>query len=124
MNKINEAYLNMLELSTLSSHIRSYFKPKEEIESPFITDLSHQYNNQVVMKEAHQLKEWPTITGEGEYDNMSFIQTFDMLQEYYALPDELITSRLHLLFNKSSKRWYYGIRQKIEKIPGLGRRMK
>ncbi|MBW0529165.1 hypothetical protein O181_068880 [Austropuccinia psidii MF-1] len=34
-----------------------------------------------------------------------------MLQEYYAIPDELITARLHSLFEKSSKRWYYGIRQ-------------
>ncbi|MBW0525232.1 hypothetical protein O181_064947 [Austropuccinia psidii MF-1] len=34
-----------------------------------------------------------------------------MLQEYYAIPDELITERLHSLFEKSSKRWYYGIRQ-------------
>ncbi|MBW0578990.1 hypothetical protein O181_118705 [Austropuccinia psidii MF-1] len=34
-----------------------------------------------------------------------------MLQEDYAIPDELITSRLHSLFEKSAKRWYYGIRQ-------------
>ncbi|MBW0567556.1 hypothetical protein O181_107271 [Austropuccinia psidii MF-1] len=63
------------------------------------------------MKEAPQLKEWPTFTGEGEYDHMSFIKTIDMLQEDYAIPDELITARLHSLFEKSAKRWYYGIRQ-------------
>ncbi|MBW0551978.1 hypothetical protein O181_091693 [Austropuccinia psidii MF-1] len=34
-----------------------------------------------------------------------------MLQEDYAIPDELSTSRLHSLFDKSAKRWYYGIRQ-------------
>ncbi|MBW0526589.1 hypothetical protein O181_066304 [Austropuccinia psidii MF-1] len=34
-----------------------------------------------------------------------------MLQEDYAIPDELITARLHSLFEKSAKRWYYGIRQ-------------
>ncbi|MBW0573464.1 hypothetical protein O181_113179 [Austropuccinia psidii MF-1] len=34
-----------------------------------------------------------------------------MLQEDYAIPDELITSRLHSLFEKSAKRWYYGIRK-------------
>ncbi|MBW0501113.1 hypothetical protein O181_040828 [Austropuccinia psidii MF-1] len=43
---------------------------------------------------------------------MSFIETIDMLQEDYAIPDELITARLHSLFEKSAKRWYYGIRQK------------
>ncbi|MBW0517713.1 hypothetical protein O181_057428 [Austropuccinia psidii MF-1] len=63
------------------------------------------------MKEAPQLKEWPTFTGEGEYDHMSFIKTIDMLQEDYSIPDELITARLHSLFEKSEKRWYYGIRQ-------------
>ncbi|MBW0497875.1 hypothetical protein O181_037590 [Austropuccinia psidii MF-1] len=63
------------------------------------------------MKEAPQLKEWPTFTQEGEYDHMSFIKTIDMLQEDYAKPDELITARLHSLFEKSSKRWYYAIRQ-------------
>ncbi|MBW0507219.1 hypothetical protein O181_046934 [Austropuccinia psidii MF-1] len=32
-----------------------------------------------------------------------------MLQQDYAIPDELITSRLHSLFEKYFKRWYYGI---------------
>ncbi|MBW0533769.1 hypothetical protein O181_073484 [Austropuccinia psidii MF-1] len=34
-----------------------------------------------------------------------------MLQEDYAIPDELITAISHSLFEKSAKRWYYGIRQ-------------
>ncbi|MBW0562474.1 hypothetical protein O181_102189 [Austropuccinia psidii MF-1] len=34
-----------------------------------------------------------------------------MLQEDYAIQDEFIISRFHLLFEKSAKRWYYGIRQ-------------
>ncbi|MBW0530790.1 hypothetical protein O181_070505 [Austropuccinia psidii MF-1] len=34
-----------------------------------------------------------------------------MLQEDYAIPDELITARLHSLFDNSTKRWYYDIRQ-------------
>ncbi|MBW0482982.1 hypothetical protein O181_022697 [Austropuccinia psidii MF-1] len=34
-----------------------------------------------------------------------------MLQEDYVIPDELITERLHSLFEKYGKRWYYGIRQ-------------
>ncbi|MBW0578574.1 hypothetical protein O181_118289 [Austropuccinia psidii MF-1] len=93
------------------SHIRSPVKPKEEITNPFITDLSDKDNNQVLMKEEPQLKEWTTFTGEGEYCHMSFIKTIDMLQDDYTIRDDLITSRLHSLFDKSSKRWYYGIRQ-------------
>ncbi|MBW0516213.1 hypothetical protein O181_055928 [Austropuccinia psidii MF-1] len=33
-----------------------------------------------------------------------------MLQEDYSIPYELINSTLHSLFEKSAKRWYYGIR--------------
>ncbi|MBW0499996.1 hypothetical protein O181_039711 [Austropuccinia psidii MF-1] len=111
MESINEANLNIQKLLTPFSHIRSPDKPQEEITNPFITDLSHQDNNQVLTKEAPQLKDWPTFTGKGEYDHMSFIKTIDMLQPDYAIPDELITARLHSLFDKSAKRWYYGIRQ-------------
>ncbi|MBW0535224.1 hypothetical protein O181_074939 [Austropuccinia psidii MF-1] len=111
MDKINEASLNIPKLSTPFSHIRSPVKPKEEKTNTFITDLRQHNKNQVLMKDAPQLKEWPTFTGEGEYDHMSFIKTIDMLQEDHAITDELITSRLHSLFEKSAKRWYYGIRQ-------------
>ncbi|MBW0550248.1 hypothetical protein O181_089963 [Austropuccinia psidii MF-1] len=95
MDKIAEAHVKMLKLSTLFSHIRSPVKPIEEITDKFITDLSHQDNNQVLMKEAPQLQGWPTFTGEGEYEHMSSIKTIDMLQDYYAIRDELITEKLH-----------------------------
>ncbi|MBW0572795.1 hypothetical protein O181_112510 [Austropuccinia psidii MF-1] len=81
MDKINNANSNMPKLSAPLSHIRSPVKPKEELTNPFIKDLIHQENNQVLMKEAPQLKEWPTFTGEGEYDDMSLIKTIDILQE-------------------------------------------
>ncbi|MBW0543302.1 hypothetical protein O181_083017 [Austropuccinia psidii MF-1] len=108
MDKINEANLNMPKLSTPFSHIRIPVKPKEKSKNSFITSLSHQENNQVLIKEAPQLKEWPKFTGEGEYDHISYIKTTDMLQEDYAIPDHFITSRLRSLFEKSAKRWYYG----------------
>ncbi|MBW0573627.1 hypothetical protein O181_113342 [Austropuccinia psidii MF-1] len=111
MDKINEANLNMPKLSTPFSHIKIPVKPREEITNPFITYLSHQYNNQFLMKEAPQLKEWPTFKGDCKYDHMSFLNTIDMLQKHYAIPDELITARLHSLFEKHSKTWYYGIRE-------------
>ncbi|MBW0521834.1 hypothetical protein O181_061549 [Austropuccinia psidii MF-1] len=101
MDKINKANLNMQKLSTPFSHIRSSVKAKEEITNPFIKDLSHKDNNQVLIKEAPQFKDCPKYTGEGEYDLMSFIKTIDMLQKDYVIPDELITARLHSLFEKS-----------------------
>ncbi|MBW0514279.1 hypothetical protein O181_053994 [Austropuccinia psidii MF-1] len=63
MDKINEANFNIAKLSTPFSHIRRPVKPKEKISS-FITELIHRDNNQVLMKEAPQLKEWPPFTGE------------------------------------------------------------
>ncbi|MBW0580769.1 hypothetical protein O181_120484 [Austropuccinia psidii MF-1] len=105
MDKIHEDNLNMPKLSTPFSHMRSPVKPKEDIINPFIKDLSHQENKKVLMNETPQLREWPTFTGEGEYDHMSFIKTIDILQEDYSIPDELITPRLHSLFEKSAKRW-------------------
>ncbi|MBW0550220.1 hypothetical protein O181_089935 [Austropuccinia psidii MF-1] len=95
MDRINEANSSMPKLSTPLSHKRSCVKQKEELTNTLITDFSHQDNNQVLMEEAPQLKEWPTFTGESEYDHMSFIKTIDMLQEDYAIQDELITARLH-----------------------------
>ncbi|MBW0469486.1 hypothetical protein O181_009201 [Austropuccinia psidii MF-1] len=101
----------MSKLLTPFFHRRSLVKPKEEIKNQFISDLSTLHNNQVLMKEAPQLKKWPTLTGEGEYDHISFIKTIEMLQEDYSIQDELTTSRLHSLFEAYAKRFYYGIRQ-------------
>ncbi|MBW0468334.1 hypothetical protein O181_008049 [Austropuccinia psidii MF-1] len=93
----------MPKLSTPFSHIRSPVKPKEEITNPFMTDLINQDNNQVLMKKDCQLEEWIKLSGEGEYDHISIIKTIDMLQEVYAIPDELITSILNSSFEKPSK---------------------
>ncbi|MBW0471018.1 hypothetical protein O181_010733 [Austropuccinia psidii MF-1] len=95
MDKISDTNLNIPKLSTPFFHIRGPVKPKEEIKNPLIRGLSYQDNNQVLMKEAPQLKELPKFTGEGEYYHMLFIEKIDILQEDYAIPDELITSILH-----------------------------
>ncbi|MBW0500405.1 hypothetical protein O181_040120 [Austropuccinia psidii MF-1] len=105
MKKRNEANINIPKVSTPFSHIRSPVEQKEEIPNPFITDLSHQGSNQVSMKE------WPTFTGEGEYDHLELIKTIEIFQEDYAIKNESISTRLHLLFEKSAKICYYGIRQ-------------
>ncbi|MBW0544679.1 hypothetical protein O181_084394 [Austropuccinia psidii MF-1] len=65
MDKINKANLNIPKSSAPFSHARSPVKTKEEMKNPFITDLSNQDNNQVLMEEEPQMKEWPTLTGEG-----------------------------------------------------------
>ncbi|MBW0568342.1 hypothetical protein O181_108057, partial [Austropuccinia psidii MF-1] len=57
------------------------------------------------------LEEWPTFSGEGEYNNMEFMKKIDNLKEDFNIPDEYISSRLHSLFTKSAKKWYNKIRQ-------------
>ncbi|MBW0532317.1 hypothetical protein O181_072032 [Austropuccinia psidii MF-1] len=42
---------------------------------------------------------------------MDFMKTIDILKEDFNIPDEYISARLHSLFTKSEKKWYYKMRQ-------------
>ena len=42
---------------------------------------------------------------------MEFMKTIDMFKEDFNIPDEYISARLHSLFTKSAKKWYYKMRQ-------------
>ncbi|MBW0532486.1 hypothetical protein O181_072201 [Austropuccinia psidii MF-1] len=103
MDKINEANLNIPNLSSPFSRIRGPFNSREELTNPFITDSNHHDKKQVLMKESPQHKKWPKFTGEGEYDHMSFIKTIDMFQEDYSITDESITAIIQYLFQKLQK---------------------
>ncbi|MBW0561769.1 hypothetical protein O181_101484 [Austropuccinia psidii MF-1] len=56
------------------------------------------------------MEEWPTFSGEGEYNHIEFIGTIDMLQEDLHIPDEIIVGKLHCLFTRTAKKWYYKMR--------------
>ncbi|MBW0556159.1 hypothetical protein O181_095874 [Austropuccinia psidii MF-1] len=58
-----------------------------------------------------KLEEWPTFSGEGEYNHIEFIRTIDMLQEDFHIPYEIIVGKLHSLFTRTAKKWYYKMRQ-------------
>ncbi|MBW0580132.1 hypothetical protein O181_119847, partial [Austropuccinia psidii MF-1] len=62
-------------------------------------------------KDIPRLEEWPTFSGEGEYNHIKFMKTIDMFKEDFNIADEEIITRLHLLFTKSAKKWYYKMRQ-------------
>ncbi|MBW0576559.1 hypothetical protein O181_116274 [Austropuccinia psidii MF-1] len=66
--------------------------------------------NIVSVKDIPKLEEWPTFSGEGEYSHIEFIRTIDMLQEDFNIPDEIIVGKLHCLFTKTAKKWYYKMR--------------
>ncbi|MBW0490681.1 hypothetical protein O181_030396 [Austropuccinia psidii MF-1] len=58
-----------------------------------------------------KLEEWPTFSGEGEYNHIEFIRTIDKLQEDFHIPDETIVGKIHSLFTRTAKKWYYKMRQ-------------
>ncbi|MBW0523549.1 hypothetical protein O181_063264 [Austropuccinia psidii MF-1] len=62
-------------------------------------------------KDIPRLEEWTTFSGEGEYNHMELMKTIDMFKEEFNIPHEYTSSRLHSLFTKSAKKWYYKMRQ-------------
>ncbi|MBW0583094.1 hypothetical protein O181_122809, partial [Austropuccinia psidii MF-1] len=79
-------------------------------------DLHHTISSNDVetacnFKDIPRLEEWPTFSGEGEYNHMEFMKTIDMFKEDFNIPDEYISARLHSLLTKSAKKWYYKMRQ-------------
>ncbi|MBW0578202.1 hypothetical protein O181_117917 [Austropuccinia psidii MF-1] len=66
---------------------------------------------QALLKEVPKLKEWPHFSGKGEYDHMEFIRGIDIIEEYFELPDRLVTAIFNTLFTKSAHRWYIKLRQ-------------
>ncbi|MBW0514738.1 hypothetical protein O181_054453 [Austropuccinia psidii MF-1] len=67
--------------------------------------------NVISAKDIPKFQEWPTFSGEGEYSHIEFIRTIYMLQEDFHIPDEIIVGKLHSLFTRTAKKWYYKIRQ-------------
>ncbi|MBW0581454.1 hypothetical protein O181_121169 [Austropuccinia psidii MF-1] len=43
--------------------------------------------NPICAKDIPKLEEWPTFSGEEEYNHIEFIKTIDILKEYFPLPD-------------------------------------
>ncbi|MBW0516610.1 hypothetical protein O181_056325 [Austropuccinia psidii MF-1] len=80
-------------------------------------ELSTSFHNlepsmgQAPLKEVPKLKEWPHFSGEGEYDHMEFIIVIDMIEEYFELPERLVTARLNTLFTRSAHNQYIKLRQ-------------
>ncbi|MBW0586758.1 hypothetical protein O181_126473 [Austropuccinia psidii MF-1] len=66
--------------------------------------------NVISAKDTPKLEERPTLCGEGEYNHIEFIRTIDMLQEDFNIPDEIIVDKLHSLFTRTAKKWYYKMR--------------
>ncbi|MBW0498534.1 hypothetical protein O181_038249 [Austropuccinia psidii MF-1] len=72
--------------------------------NPFIGE------NVISAKDIPKLEEWPTLSGEGEYNHIELIRTIDMFQEDFNIPDEIIVGKLTFLFARTAKKWYYKMR--------------
>ncbi|MBW0481309.1 hypothetical protein O181_021024 [Austropuccinia psidii MF-1] len=57
-----------------------------------------------------KLEEWETFSGEGEYNHIEFIRTIDMLQADFNILDGIIVGKLHCVFTRTARRWYYKMR--------------
>ncbi|MBW0523222.1 hypothetical protein O181_062937 [Austropuccinia psidii MF-1] len=67
--------------------------------------------NIISAKDIPKLEEWPTFSGEAEYNHIEFIRTIDMLQGDFHIHDEIIVGKLNSLFTRTAKKWYYKMRQ-------------
>ncbi|MBW0548789.1 hypothetical protein O181_088504 [Austropuccinia psidii MF-1] len=63
--------------------------------------------NVISANDIPKLEEWPTFSGEGEYNHIELIRTIDMLQEDFHIPDEIIVGKLNSLFTRTAMKWYY-----------------
>ncbi|MBW0535418.1 hypothetical protein O181_075133 [Austropuccinia psidii MF-1] len=62
-------------------------------------------------KDIPKLEERKTFPGEGEYNHIEFIRRIDILQEDSHMPDEIIVGKLHSLFTRTARKWYYKVSQ-------------
>ncbi|MBW0502694.1 hypothetical protein O181_042409 [Austropuccinia psidii MF-1] len=72
--------------------------------TPFLAEIA------ISAKDIPNLEEWPKFSGEGEYNHIECIRTIDMWQEDFHIPDEVIVGKLHSLFTRTAKKWYYKMR--------------
>ncbi|MBW0556035.1 hypothetical protein O181_095750 [Austropuccinia psidii MF-1] len=67
--------------------------------------------NVISANDIPKLEESPAFSGEGEYNYIEFSRTIDMLQDNFHIPDQIIVGKLHSLFTRTAKKWYYKMRQ-------------
>ncbi|MBW0466572.1 hypothetical protein O181_006287 [Austropuccinia psidii MF-1] len=71
--------------------------------------------NAISAKDIPKLEEEQKFFGEGEYNNIEFIRTIDMLQEDFHIPYDIIVGKLNSLFTRTAKKWYSKMKQEHEK---------
>ncbi|MBW0573952.1 hypothetical protein O181_113667 [Austropuccinia psidii MF-1] len=111
-NLKNEIIANVEQIyNNYEPHIPRHSTPlteeKPSVKGSLTTFLGE---HPICAKAIPKLEEWPTFSREGEYNHIEFITTIDMFQEYLHIPDEIIVAKLHCLFTRTAKKWYYKMR--------------
>ncbi|MBW0516317.1 hypothetical protein O181_056032 [Austropuccinia psidii MF-1] len=102
----NEIIANVEQIHTnYDPHMRRHSTPlteeKHSVKGSFTPLLGEKV---ISTKDIPKLEEWPTFSGEGEYNHIEFIRTIDMFQEDFNIPDEITVGKLHCLFTKTAKK--------------------
>ncbi|MBW0584570.1 hypothetical protein O181_124285 [Austropuccinia psidii MF-1] len=93
-------------------HMQRHSTPSTEEKSSVKGSLNpFSGENVISAKDIPKLEDWPTFSGEGEYNHIELIRTIDMLQADFHKPNEIIVGKLHSLFTRTAKKWYYKMRQ-------------
>ncbi|MBW0509729.1 hypothetical protein O181_049444 [Austropuccinia psidii MF-1] len=108
----NEIIANVEKIhKNYEPHMPRHSKPFTEqkgsvkgISTPFLGE------NPICVKDITKLEEWKTFSCEGEYNHIEFIRKIDILQDDFHIPDEIIVGKIHLLFTRTAKKWYYKMR--------------
>ncbi|MBW0462706.1 hypothetical protein O181_002421 [Austropuccinia psidii MF-1] len=95
--KIHKNSSHMPRHSTLLTEEKPFLK---EILTPFLGE------NAIPAKDIPKLEDWPTFSGEVEYNHIEFIRKIDILQEDFHIPNEMKLGKLCSLFTRISKKWY------------------
>ncbi|MBW0539123.1 hypothetical protein O181_078838 [Austropuccinia psidii MF-1] len=89
-------------------HSTSLTEEKHSVKGSLTSFLGE---NAIPARNIPKLEEWPTFSGEVEYNHIELIRTIYMFQEYFHIPDKIIVGKLHSLFTRTAKKQYYKMRQ-------------
>ncbi|MBW0581819.1 hypothetical protein O181_121534 [Austropuccinia psidii MF-1] len=105
VEKLHKNYESNLHMPRHSTPLTEEKLSVKEHLTPFLGE------NVISAKDIPKLEEWPIFSGEGEYNHIELIRTVDMLQEDFHIPDEIIVGKLHSMFTRTAKKWYYKMKQ-------------
>ena len=63
-------------------------------------------NTRALRKDTPSNKDWPTFSGEGEYNHIEWIDWVDQTVAEFEIPDKLVTAKLSIVLKGLARNWY------------------